>query len=198
MIYDNINEILGKSCKTKLLFLFIKYTMQHNSCWHQHVSSFTLIHHAAKWINGQIDKTKLNHSHCQNRLKNKHYKMEKTFSKYSLIECHSNEIENWAQKQWIIGNVFDVIKINQLLARFLRVQSVVWVKNVLQYNVAMCAVTRKVAEVTRGPFYTIGRFSDHHWPESHQQGVADTLRRRKQKQKQNVDPKAQHRFCTMV
>ena len=26
-------------------------------------------------------------------------------------------------------------------------------------------MTRKVAEGTRGPFYTIGRFSDHHWPE---------------------------------
>ena len=51
-------------------------------------------------------------------------------------------------------------------------------------------ITRKVVEGTRGPFYTIGRSS---------LPAADTLRRRRRRKKtQNVNPKAQHRFCTMV
>ena len=47
--------------------------------------------------------------------------------------------------------------------------------------------TRKIVEGTRCPFYTIGKLS---------LPVADTLTR--QQQDNNLNPKAQHCFCTMV
>ena len=88
------------------------------------------------------------------------------------IQIENNDIDTLNEGRFINDNIF-LLGTSMVADRVIRKEN------------------KNIAEGPRGPFYTIGR---SYLP------TADTLRRRRRKHTntQNVSPKAQHRFCTMV